>query len=136
MVVGVALAALPEAGAARLAAQEKPPAISSAWVRLPAAGETTAHAFAVVENPTMYDFYVLSATCDVAGAVEIRRAGKDEAVREVTVPAYGALKMDQQGVHLVLKDLKKPLGENDKVSLTLVTEIGTKLTVEAAVKKD
>ena len=119
-----------------LAAQEKQPSVSSGWVKLPAAGETTAHAFAVVENPTMYDFYVLSAAADVAGSVEIRRAGKDGAVDEVAVPAYGLLNMDQKGVHLLLKDLKKPLNENDKVSLTLVTEVGTKLSVEAVVKKD
>lgn len=119
-----------------LVAQEKKPEVSSAWVKLPATGEVTAHAFAVVENPTMYDFYVVSATADVAGSVEIRRAGKDGALGEVTVPAYGALNMDQKGVHLVLKDLKKPLSEHDKVSLTLVTEVGTKLTAEAVVKKD
>ena len=124
------------AGLPRLVAQEKKPEISSAWVKLPAAGETAAHAYAIVENPTMYDFYVVSATADVAGSIEIRRAGKDGPVTEVTVPAYGQLSMNQQGVHLVLKDLKKPLAESDKVSLTLVTEVGTKLTVDAVVKKD
>jgi copper(I)-binding protein len=120
----------------RVVAQEKKPSVSSAWVKLPVAGDTTAHAFAVVENPTMYDFYVLSATTDVAGRVEIRRAGKDGALSDVTVPAYGSLTMDQKGVHLLLHDLKKPLNENDKVSLTLVTEVGSKLDVVAVVKKD
>lgn len=130
------MALVAAAGAARLGAQEKKPTVSKAWIKLPAAGETTAHAFAVVENPTMYDFYVLSATADVAGAVEIRRAGKDGPVAEVTVPAYGELSMDQKGVHLLLKDLKKPLAENDKVALTLVTEAGSKLEAEATVRKD
>lgn len=117
-------------------AQEPKASVSSGRIALPASGETTAHAFLVVENPTMYDFYVVSATTDVAGAVEIRRAGKDVPVSEATVPAYGQLKMDQKGVHLLLKDLKKPLNENDKVEITVVTEVGTKLSVEAVVKKE
>jgi copper(I)-binding protein len=54
----------------------------------------------------------------------------------VTVPAYGALEMDAKGVHLLLKDLKKPLAEGDKVNLTVVTELGVKLNVQATVKKE
>lgn len=116
-------------------AQEKQPAVSSGWVKTPTAGATSTEAYATVENPTMYAFYLLSATSDVAGTVELRQAGKDAPLEEVTVPAYGTLDMDPKGYYLVLKDLKKPLAEGDKVSVTVVTELGVKLSVQATVKK-
>ena len=43
--------------------------------------------------------------------------------------------MDTEGVHLLLKGLKKPLAAGDKVRLTVVTEDGAELSVEATVKK-
>jgi copper(I)-binding protein len=119
-----------------LAAQQKDPSVSSGWVKLPAAGATSTEAYATVENPTMYAFYLLSASSDAAGTVELRQTGKDAALEEVTVPAYGSLDMDPKGIHLLLKDLKKPLAEGDKVTLTVVTELGVKLNVQATVKKE
>jgi copper(I)-binding protein len=112
------------------------PLASSGWVKLPEPGATTATAFVAVENPTMYAIYLLSASADAAGQVEIREAGKRDVVKEVTVPAYGSIEMDPKGLHLVLSDLKKPLKEGDTVLLTVTTEVGTKLQVAATVKKE
>jgi copper(I)-binding protein len=42
--------------------------------------------------------------------------------------------MDQKGVHVMLMDLKRPLKEGDKVSLTLANQDGVKLQVAAAVR--
>lgn len=135
VVGGLAAFALTAGGAPRVVAQEKQPSVSSGWVKAPATGATSTEAYATVENPTMYAFYLLSATSDVAGTVELRQAGKDAPLEEVTVPAYGSLDMDPKGYYLVLKDLKKPLAEGDKVDVTVVTEVGVKLTVQATVKK-
>lgn len=132
---GVVVCVVTTGASPRLMAQEKQPAVSSGWVKTPAAGATSTEAYATVENPTMYAFYLLSATSDVAGTVELRQAGKDAPLEEVTVPAYGTLDMDPKGYYLVLKDLKKPLAEGDKVSVTVVTELGVKLSVQATVKK-
>jgi periplasmic copper chaperone A len=117
-------------------AGQQAPKASSGWVKLPAAGATSTEAYVVVENPGMYAIYLLTASSDVAGSVEIRQTGKDAALEEVTVPANGSINMDAKGVHLLLKDLKKPLAENDKVSVTVVTELGIKLQVDAVVKKE
>ena len=136
MAVAVSVVMLGGLAAAPNTAQEKNPSVSSGWVKLPAVGATSTDAYATVENPTMYAFYLLKASSDVAGSVELRQAGKDAALEEVTVPAYGTLDMEPKGIHLVLKDLKKPLAEGDKVNLTVVTELGTKLNVEATVKKE
>jgi copper(I)-binding protein len=134
MIIGLAVSGVAAAG------QQKEPSAASGWVKLPAPGETTATAYVSVDNPTMYAIYLLSASADVAGKVEMREMDKDgtekpEPVTEVTVPAYGGIEMEPKGLHLVLSDLKKPLQEGDTVMLSVTTEVGTKLEVAAPVKK-
>ncbi len=119
---------------AHVSAQQKDPSVSSGWVKLPAEAATSTRAYAVVENPTMYAFYLLKASSEVAASVELRQTAKDVALDSVMVPAYGSLDMNAEGVHLLLKNLKKPLAAGDKVGLTFVTDVGD-LTVEATVKK-
>ena len=136
LLVAVGLVVVVASLATEVASQEKQGSVSSGWVKLPAAGATSTEAYATVENPTMYAFYVLSATSDVAGTVELRQTGKEAALEEVTVPAYGSLAMDTKGIHLLLKDLKKPLAEGDTVNITVVTELGARLSVQATVKKE
>jgi len=121
--------------AVRASAPQKDPSLSSGWVSLPADGATSTRASVVVDNPTMYSFYVMKASSDISGSVELRQTAKDAAVEFVTVPAYGALDMDAEGVHLLLKGLKKPLAAGDKVTLTVVTDGGAELSVEATVRK-
>ena len=106
---------------------------TDAWVSLPAGGDTTAVACVQVNNPTMYDLYLLSATTEVAEQVEFRRSD-DEVVKELTVPAYGGLEMQPDGVHMVLTGLEHPLAEDERVSITLRTD-GGPLTVSAVVRK-
>lgn len=110
---------------------------ASGWVQLPSDGETSARAFVVVKNPTMYDVYVVSAASGVSGKVEIRDAVGDDAktVGEITVPAYGTLRMKADGVHLRLVDLERPLEEGETVRLTLTTDGSVKLLVRAVVRK-
>lgn len=129
----VALFAFVLMGAA--AAQEKKPSVTSGWVKVPDAGATQTTGFVSVDNPGMYAFYLVSAASDAAATVELRQSGKDAAIDEITVPAYGSLDMSPTGYFIVLKGLKKPLAEGDKVNLTVVNELGEKMSVEATVKK-
>jgi copper(I)-binding protein len=115
-------------------AQSMEPSVPRAWVRVPVAGATTTQAYAHIENPTAYAFYITKASADVAAGVELRENDKDTAVDFFTVPAYGALDMDTEGVHLLLRDLKRPLSADDKVALTLVNEIGLEFRVTATVQ--
>ena len=86
----------------------------------------------------MYDFYLVSAASDVAGKVEFRKTGDDEAkaVPNLTVPAYGKLSMGPDSVHLLLVDLKRPLQEDESVPLTLTTDDSVKLRIQAVVRKE
>ena len=89
LLVAVATAALPAA-----LAQPKEPSAVEAWVAAPAAGATSAAAYVEVNNPTMYEMFIVKATADgVAGKVELRgaaSAGDPPAVTEFPVPAYGS----------------------------------------------
>jgi periplasmic copper chaperone A len=124
-------------GQGLLAGQQKPIRAMDGWVKLPAAGETSAVAFASVENPGMYAIYLISATSDVAGKVEFRDASKGpKALEDVTVIAYETTYMDPKGIHMYLSDLKRPLKEGDTVTITLKTELGIPVEVSAVVKKE
>jgi copper(I)-binding protein len=121
-------------------AQEKVISASKAWVKAPAAGETTATAFVVVDNPTMYDVYLVSASTDAAGSVQFQRAaktadGKPEPVSALTAPAYGMVELKSDGVYLLLSDLKRPIKPGDSVVLTLTTDGGVALEATAQVRK-
>jgi copper(I)-binding protein len=117
-------------------AQRKVASISSGWVKVPAAGATEAEAYLTIDNPTAYDVTLQKPSSDIAGVVAIRAAGKPEALDFLTVPAYGSLEMDAKTTYLVLRDLKKPLTEGAMVPISVMTDSGAPLTVQAAVKKE
>ena len=116
--------------------QRKDTAIISGWVKLPAAGATEAQAYLVIDNPTQYDVFLQKASSDAAGAVEFRTAGKPEPLTFVTVTAYESLEMSAKGTYLLLRDLKKPLTAGGTVPISVTTDRGTPLMIEAVVKNE
>jgi copper(I)-binding protein len=116
--------------------QRKDTAITSGWVKLPAAGATEAQAYLVIDNPTQYDVFLQKASSDAAGAVEFHAAGKPEPLTFVTVTAYESLEMSAKGTYLLLRDLKKPLTVGATVPISVTTDRGTPLTIEAVVKNE
>lgn len=122
--------------APRLAAQAAPSA-SEAWVAEPAAGATSADAYAVIENPTMYEFFVVSVTADAAASAEIVEGSADaaKAIKELSVPSYGRAELKPGAIRIRLKELKKPLKAGDTVALTLTTDGGVTMKVSAEVRK-
>ncbi len=126
-------------GSSHLVARQKAVTASGAWVKAPGAGETTAAAFVEVDNPTMYDVYLVSGTTDAAARVQFRETTEPggshaKTVPELTVPAFGVLEMKPDGVHVLLTDLKRPLKAGDTISLTLTTDSGVALEVSAVVR--
>jgi len=117
-------------------AQDKPITTAGGWVKVPEAGAKSTVAFVTVNNPGMYAIYLVSGTSDVAGKIEFRDASKNNAVQEdITVLAYDSTYMDPKGIHVYLSDLKKELKEGDTVYMTLKTELGLPVEVEAKVKQ-
>ena len=104
---------------------------------MPAGGDATA-AFVTIDNPTMYDAYLVSASSDVAASVTFRQRAKGQdanEVKELVVPAYGSLEMSPDGPHLWLSGLKRPLTEKETVTLQLTTDGNLTLSVTAEVRK-
>jgi copper(I)-binding protein len=112
---------------------------SKAWIKAPAAGASTAAAFVVIDNPTMYDVYVVSAQSDAAASVTFLQPGEAKgaeprAVEHLTAPAYDRLELTPDGFHMLLSGLKKPLKPGDKVTIVLATDSGIALEASAEVK--
>lgn len=105
------------------------PAATDATAVVSGAG---ASIYLTVNNPTMYDIYVMSATSDVAGKVELYSA--DKPVDNLTVAAYGSLTLKAGGMFLRLSDLKRELKAGESITVTLVTDGGVTIVATAAVK--
>ena len=116
--------------------QRKDTAITSGWVKLPAAGATQAEAYLAIDNPTQYDVFLQKAASDAAGVVEFRAAGKAEPLTFVTVPAYESLEMSAKDTYLLLRDLNKPLTPGATVPISVINDRGTPLTFDAVVKAE
>lgn len=123
------LALLPGLAHAQIAA-------SAAWVQAPAAGATSTSAFLVIENPTMYDVYVVGVASPAAGGAEIVRGDGATPVKELAVPSFGQVELKPGDVHVVLKDLKRALAAGDEVELTLTSDGGESVKVSAAVRQE
>jgi hypothetical protein len=111
---------------------------SKGWIKAPAAGETTATAFVVVDNPTMYDVYLVSASTDVAGKAQFQKmvGAKAEVIESITAPAYDSVELKPDGNQILLTDLKRPLNPGDKVKITLTTDNFATIEVDAEVRKN
>jgi copper(I)-binding protein len=136
--VGLALAVLLFGGGAATTGQQKSISADAAWVKLPAGGDGTA-AFVTIDNPTMYDAYLVAASSDVATSVTFRQGaggGAGKEVGDLMVPAYGTLAMTADGPHLWLSGLKKALVEKDRVTLQLTTDGNVALSVTAEVRSE
>ena len=92
---------------------------------------TTASVYLMINNPTMYDIYVTSATSDAAGKVEIYSG--DKAAQDLTVSSYGSLELKAGGMFLRLSDLKRVLKAGESITVTMMTDGGVTIVAIAVV---
>jgi copper(I)-binding protein len=116
--------------------EQKVVSASKAWIKAPAAGDTTATAFVIIDNPTMYDVYLVSATSDVAGKVQFQKmtGAKAEVIESITAPAYDSVELKPDGNQILLLDLKRPLKSGEKIRITLTTDNFATIEVDAEVR--
>ncbi len=91
----------------------------------------TASVYLRVNNPTMYDIYVTSATSDAAGKVEIYSG--DKAAPDLTVSSYGSLELKAGGMFLRLSDLTRVLKAGESITVTMMTDGGVTIVATAVV---
>ena len=108
--------------------------VKNARVTVAAADPADARVTGTLSNPSMYPTYLVSATSDAAERVELRDARKNHAlVKEVEIPAYGALTLEAKGLYLKLVNPKKPLRAGTRVEVVLSNETQGKIRMTAVV---
>jgi copper(I)-binding protein len=108
---------------------QKDPTASDASAQI--AGDT-ATVFATLNNPTMYDIYVVSGKTDAAAKVELLDG--DKVATSLTVPAYGYLELKADGPRVRLSGVKGQLKAGDQLKLTLETDGGIAIAIAATIK--
>ena len=105
------------------------PTASDAWAHV--SGSAVA-VYAIVNNPSMYDVYIVSAKSDTAAKIELLNGEKP--VTSITVPAYGSAELKPGAMFVRLSELKGEPKAGDEVTLTLETDGGFAIPLAAVVK--
>ena len=88
--------------------------------------------YATINNPTMYDAYVLSGKSD-AGKVELRDGDKPTKPN-ITMPAFGSVELRRAAVRAVVGVEGSAEGGRYDQGLTLETDGGVAIAIAAIVK--
>ena len=112
--------------------------ISGAWARATAPGQEVGAAFMTLKSSD--NASLESAASPIVKSVQIHRMSMDNGVMKMRMldslplPAGKSVKLDPDGLHLMLLGLKKPLKEGDKIeiSLTLKDKLG-KQTIQKVI---
>jgi copper(I)-binding protein len=93
---------------------------------------TSAVVVMTINNPSMYDVYIVSGKSESAEAVALMDG--DKAVTSLTVPAYGSLELRPAAQRVTLSGLKGQFKAGDELKLTLETDGGAAIAIAAIVK--
>src|SRR5688500_16650132 len=104
------------------------PTASDAWAQ---AGGGAVSVYATVNNPSMYDLYIVSAKSDAAAKIELLNGEKP--VTSITVPAYGSAELKPGAMFVRLSELKGEPKADDEVKVTLETDGGASIEIAAVV---
>jgi copper(I)-binding protein len=98
--------------------------IENAYTRATVPGQMVAGGFMKIENKGAAD-QLLSASSPVAGEMQLHEMGMDgnvmkmRQVKEITVPAGGAVELKPGGLHLMFMNIKTPLLAGQTVPVKL-----------------
>ena len=114
--------------------------VEDAYVRHLPPGQTVTGAFMVLKNGSGQDRTAVSASSDVAEAVELHThlhedgVMKMRQVEKIEVPAGSETLLQPGGFHLMLIGLKQPLDLGQLVDITLNFDDGSSVPVKAEVR--
>jgi copper(I)-binding protein len=134
--VGFGLAGLTQAQSAKVGSVQ----IENAYTRSTVPGQMAAGGFMKIENKGAVD-QLISASSPVAGEVQLHEMAmegnvmKMRQVKEVVVPAGGAVELKPGGMHLMFMNIKAPLTAGETVPVKLkfakAGEVEVKMPVNA-----
>lgn len=113
--------------------------VEQGWSRATPPGSKIGVGFMQLKNAGAAPARVVGASSPVAGRVEMHvtiREGDVMKMRQVQsfeIPAGGSVELKPGGAHLMLMELKRPLGQGERVPLTLKLETGGEVQVEMSV---
>jgi copper(I)-binding protein len=93
---------------------------------------TRAMVYMTINNPSMYDVYIVSGKSESAESVTFMEGNKT--ITSLTVPAYGSLELRPATTGVALAGLKGQFKEGDELKLTLETDGGVGIPIAAIVK--
>ena len=134
--VGFGLAGIAQAQSAKVGSVQ----IENAYTRSTVPGQMAAGGFMKIENKGAVD-QLISASSPVAGEVQLHEMAmegnvmKMRQVKEVVVPAGGAVELKPGGMHLMFMNIKAPLTAGETVPVKLkfakAGEVEVKMPVNA-----
>ena len=134
--VGFGLASIAQAQSAKVGSVQ----IENAYTRSTVPGQMAAGGFMKIENKGAVD-QLISASSPVAGEVQLHEMAmegnvmKMRQVKEVVVPAGGAVELKPGGMHLMFINIKAPLTAGETVPVKLkfakAGEVEVKMPVNA-----
>ena len=134
--VGFGLASIAQAQSAKVGSVQ----IENAYTRSTVPGQMAAGGFMKIENKGAVD-QLISASSPVAGEVQLHEMAmegnvmKMRQVKEVVVPAGGAVELKPGGMHLMFMNIKAPLTAGETVPVKLkfakAGEVEVKMPVNA-----
>ena len=134
--VGFGLAGIAQAQSAKVGSVQ----IENAYTRSTVPGQMAAGGFMKIENKGALD-QLISASSPVAGEVQLHEMAmegnvmKMRQVKEVVVPAGGAVELKPGGMHLMFMNIKAPLTAGETVPVKLkfakAGEVEVKMPVNA-----
>jgi len=115
--------------------------IEDAYTRATVPGQQVAGGFMKIENKGSVVDQLLSASSPVAGEVQLHEMSMDgnvmkmRQVKDIAVPAGGAVELKPGGLHLMFMNIKAPLTAGESVPIKLkfakAGEVEVKMTVNA-----
>ena len=115
--------------------------VKDAWIRgVPPSAKSTA-AFMTIQNNGTDEMFLISAASEIAELVQIHTMEhvgemmKMKEVKEIRVPANDEVVLAPMGYHIMLIGLIRPITEGETIPLSLNFSDGTKVSVDAVVKK-
>jgi hypothetical protein len=116
-------------------------AVTGAWIREPAEGQTTSAAYATIANGGDVDVTLVSASVPFDATVEIHETTMSDdgtmQMQEVpegfVVPAGGSFSLEPGGPHIMMLDID-PADITGTIAVTLAFDDGSEVVVGAPVK--
>ncbi|UUM31895.1 copper chaperone PCu(A)C [Vibrio japonicus] len=112
-----------------------------AYARATPPTAATSAVFAEIVNTGSDDRFIVSASTEAAGKVELHDVIKDgdvmkmRQIDKIKVPANSTAVLKPGSLHIMLFDLTKPLVEGDKIDVEISFANGEKQTFSAPIKK-